>query len=306
MIHYLILAHKDPEQLRILCDALQGPYSRIYIHLDKNVSIDPFLFLGNTNIQFVQDRVCVYRWWFSMVQATLNSFQEILPHVHDDDHVVIMSGQDFPIKSQSHIYTFLQQSAWKSYIEYKIQPNDERDITHRVTQYYFHDLVIPSSINRLCEKIIWLFINIPPLRNQLFGYIWQRIVNFFLPRRKYLLKNYNLYWWSQRQILSWSAIQYILNFCLSDEGKKFVQAFRNTAGPDELFFQTLLLNSSHKEHIVNLTLRYMDWKTGKTLPKIFTMDDYTLIKNSDLLFARKFALEEDADILYKLLDDIVK
>ena len=306
MIHYLILAHKNPEQLSMLCNSLESSVSYIYAHIDANVDQSFFeSYLQKNKIEYIRDRVNIYRWWFSMVQATLNWIKQIFPKMKKNDHIVVMSWQDFPIKSQNYIHTILQKNKWKSFVWYVKQPNDERDITKRVTKYYFHDLIVPDWIDICLKKILWFFIAVPPLRNQIFGYIWQRVVNFFLPQRKTLLKKYNLYRGSQRQILSYDLVKYISELVGSSEGKLLIKLFKNTAGPDELFFQTVFLNSQYKETIENFTHWYMDRKTWDTLPKILTMEDFPLMKNSPYFFARKFDMDLDKNILNHLSSELL-
>lgn len=75
----------------------------------------------------------------------------------------------------------------------------------------------------------------------------------------------------------------------------------NTTCGEEIFFQTILLNSSFKNNIVNNHLRYMDWNapTG-TLPKILSADDFEKIYKKDFLFCRKV----DSTISKALMDEI--
>jgi hypothetical protein len=42
--------------------------------------------------------------------------------------------------------------------------------------------------------------------------------------------------------------------------------------PDELFFQTIIMNSEHRHTVVNDDLRYLDW-TREPAPVVFTRDD---------------------------------
>jgi hypothetical protein len=291
MIHYLILAHKSPKQLQILIDSLSFSESRAYIHVDAKAWIWEIMNLKGA--MYVTKRTSIEWGGFSMVQATLDAFSEILPFMQAWDHLVIMSWQDFPIKSPSYITSFLNQHKWKSFIEYRIQPNNEWNILNRVIRYHFHDLHIPEWIDKFIKKMISPLYPVQSIRNQAFCYIWQRIVNFLLPAKTYLVHNYKIYWGSSWQIISMWHVEYILNFLETQKGRRFRKEFLTVAGPDELFFQTILLNSSCQDSIINNLQWYIDWKKWPWLPRILDQTDISMIKDSWKLFARKFDLEEN-------------
>jgi len=299
MLYYCILAHKNPKQLELLSKQLTHKNTRIFVHLDGYTDIRPFLYLKD-QVHFVQKRVKVRRWWFSMVEATLNTFEEMLPFLKSEDHVIIMSGQDFPIKSNEKILEFFRNYQGKSFIEYREQPNKEWNILNRVVKYHFHDLVIPEWINWIFHSLASKFYDVSKLRNQIFCYIAQRFVNFFLPLKRYLIKNYTIYRGSQWQALAMPHIKYLVDFKKTDKGKKTIKEFKTTAGPDEIYIQTILLNSKYANDIINDMLWYIDWKKGPGLPRILDISDLEEIKDSDRLFARKFDLDIDKNLLYNL------
>jgi hypothetical protein len=77
-----------------------------------------------------------------------------------------------------------------------------------------------------------------------------------------------------------------------------VNFFRWVDVPDELFFQTILMNSSLKERIINDDLRYIAWKDLESgSPAILKLDDFDQMMQSPKLFARKFDMTVDAEVL---------
>jgi hypothetical protein len=94
---------------------------------------------------------------------------------------------------------------------------------------------------------------------------------------------------------------------------------RNTDGPDETFFQTILMNSERKTNVYDYnrftewlktrkegdifvprlsSLRYMDWsERAKTKPAVMDATYFDDLKNSDNLFALKFDEKESAQIM---------
>jgi len=74
--------------------------------------------------------------------------------------------------------------------------------------------------------------------------------------------------------------------------------FRHTFAPDEIFFQTIIMNSPLKDTVMNDNLRYIDWsRKGVPLSAFLTIDDADNLLNSSKLFARKFDIELDEAIL---------
>jgi hypothetical protein len=81
-----------------------------------------------------------------------------------------------------------------------------------------------------------------------------------------------------------------------------MKRFKYTYVSDEIYFQTVLLNSMIAgDTIVNDNLRYIDWSSKKRgLPAFLDITDYEKIKLSNKIFARKFH-EVDSDELKRLL-----
>ncbi|NJN99140.1 MAG: hypothetical protein HC875_36125 [Anaerolineales bacterium] len=68
--------------------------------------------------------------------------------------------------------------------------------------------------------------------------------------------------------------------------------------PDELFFQTVLLNSPLRDTIVNDDLKHIQWSTPTSAhPDIFSKEDFEKLNRSPKLFARKFDTKHDTVIL---------
>ena len=80
---------------------------------------------------------------------------------------------------------------------------------------------------------------------------------------------------------------------------------------DEMFLQTVVLNSKYAEKICNShtmpsisDTRYIDWERGA--PYIFREGDYGELKRTSALFARKFDADLDHEIVEKLYKDLLK
>jgi Core-2/I-Branching enzyme len=74
--------------------------------------------------------------------------------------------------------------------------------------------------------------------------------------------------------------------------------------PEEIFFQTVLMNSPFKNQIENDNLRYIIWQSPSRHPEILRKSDFSGCINSKKLFARKFDCTVDEEVLC-MLDEAI-
>ncbi len=270
-IAHLLLVHVMNNQLIRLVNRLQHENCHVFIHIDKKTPIEPFLVLEKDyNVTLIKNRVFVNWGGYSIVQATLNGFEEIIKSKTQYNTVNLLSGQDYPIKNINYIYDFYKQNASTAFIETRNVFNDWTEAIPRITKFHFPDDRLPGSV------------------------LLEMILGFILPKRKIpnsLIPVGRSQWFT----LPMECVEYILNYI--NENSKVVDFFKYTWAPDELFFSTILFNSKYKETIVSNNLRYIDWATGTPSPKVLTIADAESLKNSKCLFARKFNEEFDSIIL---------
>lgn len=269
---HLILAHSNPGQLKRLVDKLAHSDSHIYIHLDKKTDITPFLLIAdNDRVSFISNRIKVYWGGYSIVQATINSFEEILANGIAFDHINLLSGQDYPIKSTEHIHQFLEQNKGKIFMHSLSVKNEWQEAIPRIERYHLANLKLPAGTYRV-----------------------EQVMNAILPKRK-MPEGIVAMGRSQWFTASRESIAYIVDYVKREQWvSKF---FKMSWAADELIFQTILFNSPFKEHMINDNLLYVDWSEGKASPKLLTMEDAAALKASDKLFARKFNSEADIAVL---------
>ena len=73
--------------------------------------------------------------------------------------------------------------------------------------------------------------------------------------------------------------------------------------PDEVFFQTLVMNSPYRNSLVEHYGREIIWPGGSASPKTLCMEDYGRLSSSPALFARKFDESVDRRVLVSLARD---
>ena len=101
-----------------------------------------------------------------------------------------------------------------------------------------------------------------------------------------VLPSYSIYGGSVYCSLPYNAVEYVLN---SDIAKQMLEALKSSAIGEEIFFQTVLMNSPLKSSIISSNLRYSDWSVVNA-PKILNEEDYKSIVVSNALFCRKVDL----------------
>ena len=109
-IAYLILAHKCPAQVVRLVQRLQDPGRTFVIHVDRNSPTAEWnaarSMLSQSNVLWAERVACSWAA-FSLVEATLNCITALQTAAIEADFVVLLSGQDYPIKSNEQIESFL-------------------------------------------------------------------------------------------------------------------------------------------------------------------------------------------------------
>ena len=269
-IAHLILAHSEPGQLERLIDRLWHEQSDFYIHLDLKSSLDAFRYLERDNrVFFVKNRVKVSWGTYSLVQATINSFEEILASA-EYDFINLMSAQDYPLKSADYIYDFLEQNKGKAFMHCLSIETEWTEAQIRLRKYDFGTFAFKGK------------------------YRLQAIWNAVMPARK-MPDGLKPYGRSQWFTIPAECVEYALKYL--KDNSEIERFFRYTWAADELIFQTILYNSHYRDCIVNDNLRYIDWSERKTSPKTLTIADSRSLMNFDGLFARKFNAKIDAEIL---------
>jgi hypothetical protein len=275
---YLILAHKYPAQLRRLVRALDDDKSFFYIHIDQTADISTFdnLQPWGEKITFVRREKAEWAG-YGLVQAILNGLQAIAESRREFSHVILLSGQDYPVKSNEEIRSFLQQHAGTSFMEsYRLPAPQKWPGTggmYRVNKYYIGtrpwQLFRSRSLNFLARPFP------------------------FLQRRIY--KNMEPYAGSMWWILSMDAVRYVVTFTQQNPG--YAAFHRYTFAADEVFFQMILLNEPAKSQlgtVINSDKRFIRWKDiYASHPEVLGSDAAKEALRSDALFARKFDMQFD-------------
>ena len=270
-IAYLILVHNQPLQLKRLVERLSGTDVHFYIHVDKKTDITDFYkSLNVSNVCFIKKRVKVYWGAYSIIQATVNGFNEIIESGINYDIVNLLSGQDYPLVSNEYIADFFSKNKGTAFMEYYSIEQEWKEAIPRLYNYYLTNYPFSGS------------------------YKIEKLMNKILPERT-PPKNIEFVGRSQWFSIGMDHIHYIVQFLKKHPA--LVRFFQFTWGSDEFVFQTILYNSPFKHTMVNNNLRHIVWPKGLASPKTFTIEDADELLHSDKLFARKFNAQTDNEIL---------
>src|SRR5690606_21301786 len=100
---------------------------------------------------------------------------------------------------------------------------------------------------------------------------------------------------SQWFTIAMQHVNYILAYTRNKP--EIEQFFKYTWGPDEFFFQTILLNSIYRNDIINDNLRYIDWSDDLPSPKTLSETDFCHLQASEKWFARKLHVDVSATLM---------
>jgi hypothetical protein len=299
-IAYLIMAHDQPDHLHRMVKALDSDGVGVYIHIDNKAKLSTFRpeTLEKENVHFLRTRVDIQWMGFSQVKAILMLMQEaLMREASRVGYCVLLSGSDYPIKSNSLIRKFFETSNKEFIMFHRLE--DRPDWKGKIEYFYPIDLVPIYGHSKGIEKSYWRRL----FWGRFFKYRW------LMPKRRYMegmIPYGGLEWW----MLSYGCVAYVLRFLR--ENPRFVRFYRYTHSPDEMFFQSIILNSEWAGRVQNFdaymewrsvpsnikessmlaedsfSFRYIDWSEERERPSILDERDWHNIRESSDLFARKF------------------
>ncbi len=272
MIAYLVLVHRYPAQFKRMFKSIYDPANHYLIHVDKNsgpeLEADIRRFLrGFPNSAILESHRALWGG-YSLVDGELRGMAQLLEMGADWEFFVNLSGQDYPLKSQDEIATFLKRNRGKEFIKVLDQRKTRPDTMNRVSRYVIE-----------FEK---------------------RIVRTPFPR--FFMSGVSPYIGNQWKIVSRRFCEFV---CHDPQAKRYKSFYRNTFIADEGFFQTVIMNTAGHGEIVSDDLRMIDWVPDgdiKLRPRTFVAEDASELFASNCLFARKFDATVDDEIL-DMIDD---
>ncbi|MBU3188420.1 beta-1,6-N-acetylglucosaminyltransferase [Clostridium bowmanii] len=290
-IGYCIICHRNTNILRTTIEILHQGNNNIYLHVDKKANIEDFNEYKNSVI-FIEDRVDVTWASFSQIECMIKLLERA--SIMKDDYICLLSGDCLPLKNSEEIKDFFTKNKGNEFVGIQKEP-DLIELENNIK--YEHSKLSFVRKKNVLQSIMFKIQNNTTSSKINKGYK-------LLPQ---LYKGANWF------CISGDLCNYILQYLQDNDWYK--KAFENSFCADEVFFQTIIMNSIYRDKIYKLDadyddnhmeLRYIDWNSGPEYPKMLTQQDFVNIKdseNSDCIFARKFSENIDIDS-YKIAFNI--
>lgn len=270
-IAYILLCHKDPDDIVRQAELLTAGGDFVAIHFDARAGGDAYRRIrsglaGNGNVAFARRRIrCGWGEW-SLVQATLLAIEAAVTAFAEATHFYMLSGDCMPIKSAGFVHAFLDADD----VDY-IESLDFFESDWIRTGLKEDRLIYRHFFNERTHK--WLFYQSYELQRKL-G--WRRKI----PEGVQIMIGSQ--WWCLRR----RTIEAVLAYCKAHPGT--VRWFKTTWIPDETFFQTLVHHLVAEKEIRCRTLTFLMF-TDYGMPACFYNDHYDLLVAQNHLFARKIS-----------------
>ena len=280
---YLIIAHRYDETFKTLLRMLDHDENDIYVHMDlKNKQFDEGdcrKLIKKSGIYFTK-RTSVTWGGYSQINSELILLETATSH-RKYNYYHLLSGQDLPIKSNNEIMDFFKKHQGVEFVAFD---KERFDCDDRVRYFYPLQEMVGRNRKSLLGRISSAMT------------LFQKIVHLKRNAKIQFQKGPN--WFSITDDLA----RYVI------EREEWIKkAFHDTICCDEVFLQTVVINSVFADRIYQYAstknteeaaMRLVDWERGG--PYVFKSEDYSELLNSNMIFARKFDCQTDNNIVNKL------
>jgi Core-2/I-Branching enzyme len=264
-IAYIILAHRFPNQLARLVSRLDAPSVSFFIHIDANTDdathaemVDGMI--GRYNVHFLPRHQSPWGGW-GAVAATLEGLEQVIRAKVLPDYVILLSGQDYPLRTPKDIEAFLAEHRGTSFIDARQLPDYTWD---------------------------WPYLTLARLHGAMERFHGQPLPSGMEPFG-------GSSWWA----LSGDCAAYVKGVAdggltpLFEGVPNVDEHFVHTVVANSPFRDRL--SSSVDAAAAVMGAHYIDWAHAK--PKVLGVEDFERLFASGALFARKFDMAEDSAIL---------
>lgn len=284
---FMIMAHNNWNQLRTLLSLLDDERNSIDVHIDaRSKDFDASKFNGvlkHASLTFAP-RVKVTWGGSSQIQCELALLRRAV--ACECDYYHLLSGADLPLHDMDYIDDFFKSHRGQEFVDFcEIGSDMLQSTRERVS--LFHPF--QNMLGRNCRYVEWL------------SKRFQRSmgVDRLKEHAEVLAKG-----------AQWYSITHGFALWVVDQWAAYRRLFQYSWCADELFMQTMLMNSPFRENIwhpqadddYRSIMRLIDWKRGN--PYVFHSSDYNELITSPMLFARKFDERVDEGIIEDLARNI--
>jgi hypothetical protein len=302
---YYMQTHKQPLQIARLVRLLKegSPDCVVLIHHDDfRAPLDPALFASLSDVYVINGPGGYGD--FSHLRRYFDAIDWLDDQGIEYDWLHNMTGQDYPLRPVSEIEQFLAGSACDGYLQYApVFPEEAPpDVDwgagpgYRLGSKFDVDLRLNYAHRRIgrptAGKQRWL----RPVMALNLIQPWVRVSTSYSTvavRRKASIfsDDFICYGGSFFNVLSAACVRYVRDFVR--DNPEVVQYFHVMPAPNEVFLQTVLVNSG-KFRLVPDGTYYIDWTNSRyNHPKILGNEDLAAMLASGANWARKFEAETE-------------
>jgi hypothetical protein len=270
-IAYIVSSYKLPGQLERLLRRLAAPGALFVVHVDRKTRQEVYdeMVARTRDLDVVFLSRHVSHWGgFGHVRATLKGIDHLVSERVPFDYATLLTGQDYPLRSSAGIAAFFAGAGERSFMNHwrlPFAPWGKRGGLERIEDWHV---------------------------------ITYRRLHLALPLRRRLPLGLAPYGGGAYWCLARKLVDYVHGFVHANPA--YVRFFEHVFVPDELFFQTIAMNSPLRDSVENENLRYIEW-SREPAPAVLVRDDLPALFASSKLFARKFDERVDPLVL-DLLD----
>lgn len=286
---YLIIVHKNPEQVAKLLGTLDDERNLIVVHCDKKMGNEDVEIIRNAPIACARLKVLqkydILWGSYAQVEVEMHLLKESFGRGCSYYH--LLSGEDLPLRSQDEIHAFFDGSGkefiacnpqfeWPAVLDARVR---QRHLQNRNTSIFF------KAIDK-----VWVGV--------------QRFagVNLQDSDARY---GYGSNWFSITDRLASDLIS----------NEEWVQShFAHALCADEIFLQTFALTFGYQDSLYKPAnagdkwgnMRLVDWDRGEGIhPYTLRGKDYEWAMSTGMMFGRKFSTDVDSEVIDKIVDAIL-
>jgi len=310
---YVVLAHRDPEQLQRLTTLLASADSTsVLVHWDGDTRPDL-----PGDVGWLQRRSI--SWGRMGIPMVFLDGMRAASRMCDDGWVVFLSGQDYPLRPLREIHDELLSSSFDLHMDTRpVVDGDPWPLWEPLTRYGYRHVLTPR-LPAPARRYLWRLVARSCARVQRLAeassspqpwdvrprWVLRNIgaqLSVGLRRRRHPFEPPHALhagdaWFSLRL----TAAREILEALHRDPS--YLRFMRHTLVPDECFFQSLAAN--HLGHLrVGPWRRHREFAAGESHPRVWTCADLPALQATGADYARKFDREVDGRVL-DALDDVI-
>lgn len=276
----IILSHGHIEQLISLVKYFDDDFI-VLIHLDKKNKYNSKHkeILSKINNVYIYSEFKTNWGGHNLLKCELFMLNEALKN-KDIDYCHFISAQDVPTRNLGDFKNFFSFNKGLSFFKYKSY--NQNEVFERFNLFRLNDLFDErTKTGRFFSKMI---INI------------QEIIGIKRPIPGHFTVIFGGSAWFS---LSRSGVEYLIDYTRTNP--QFYKRLKYTFASDEIYINTVLLNSSYKEKIIHNDLRFVSWqfKNG-SIPAILDKEDLFCILSTKNFFARKIDFSISSELLEHL------